>query len=403
MAKSSFGTNVYGPDTSFIEGVGNIASMFDPKTQAAAALSKAHADYYGNQGRLATANAIAAEDQNSALSENVLMAAGYTPMQIAAIRATRSKSVTDVFKGVNLNTGANILQDPNGNSRVGMTLLGQGAAASNPNYALTQEDADAVALRNSANRIAELQQTPRALGMGQTAYNLNPDGSTNTLLEAPINVGAGDTIIDRTSTGVNELFRSPVQSNTRGTDPIRHANAVTALQNRYRNNLLSSVSPLDATGMNYALLPDPAQANSITSYAIGLVQDGKVPAELALAESAKAHGVTLGLDSIDPNTKKFKNFRLPPPPAPVVAPVAPVTSNLSNTIVGGATANANAGDGESDTTDTTDTTDEADATAPETPTGMIRITNDAAGKAVWESLAPGTKYIAPDGKVLTKR
>lgn len=398
MAKSSFGTNVYGPDSSFIEGIGNIASMFDPKAQAAVALQKAHEDYYSNQGRLAAANAIGAESQNSALSTNNLIAAGYTPMQIAAMQGTRTKSMADVFRGVNLNNGANIIQDPNGNSRVGMTLLGQGAAASNPNFAFTPEDADAVAARNSANKIAELQQTPRVVGLGGTLVTPQADGSTTTNFEAPVSLPAGATLLDRNSTGVTELFRSPVQLRSSNTDNVRQGIAVTQLQNRYNSNLLRSVSPLDATGMNYALLPDPAQADSITSYAIKLVQDGKVPAEQALSESAKAHGVTLGLTAIDPDTKKFKNFHLPTPPV-VSNPIA--NAVVGRSMVGSASTPATP---PVDATDQTadETTDETDATAPETPTGIITITNDAAGRATWESLAPGTQFISPDGQTRIK-
>lgn len=392
MAKSSFGTSVYSPDTSFIEGVGNIASMFDPKAQAAAALQNAHREYYGNQSRLATANAIGAESQNSALSTNNLLAAGYTPMQVAAMQGTRTKSMADVFRGVNLNKGANILTEEYGDPRTALALMGQGSVSANPNFAWGDDAANEVAARNSANRIAELQQTPRALGMGQTAYNLSPDGSTNILLEAPINVGAGDTIIDRNSTGASELFRSPVQSSLRGTDPIRNANAVTQLQNRYYSNLLRSVSPLDDTKMNYKYIPDPAQINSITSYAIGLVQDGKVPSELALAESAKAHGVTLDLNSLDPATSKFKNFRLPTPPV--------VSSPIANAVTGGSSATALA---PTDTTDeTVDETMDITEPEPDSPTGLITITNDAAGKATWESLAPGTQFISPDGQIRIK-
>lgn len=397
MAKSSFGTNVYGPDSSFIEGIGNIASMFDPKAQAAAALQKAHQDYYGNQSRLATANAIAAEDQNNALSENALAAAGYTPIQIAAIRATRTKSVTDLFRGVNLNTGANIIQDPNGDKRVGMTLLGQGAAASNPNFAFTPEEADAVRLSNAFAK-------PINVNPNQDVVKINPDGSSNVLYQADRFLAPGHTAYSTTSTGLEPITTAPVPAGSgRTTDPIRHANAVRQLQNGYNNNLLRSVSPLDATGMNYALLPDPAQADSITSYAIGLVQDGKVPAERALYESAKAHGVTLNLTAIDPDTKKFRNFHLPVQPVATPVPATPpVTSNLSRTVVGSPGGAAATNDG--DPTDTEDATDAETETTDETtsPTGLIRITNDAAGRATWESLAPGTQFISPDGQTRIK-
>jgi len=376
MAKSSFGTNVYGPDTSFIEGVGNIASMFDPKAQATAALAKAHEDYYSNQARFAAAQAAGVEDQNNAYSPEALARAGYTPIQIAAIRAARSKSVADIFKGVNLNTGAGMITNSDPDiQRQGTILLGDAAAALNPNASFSDTGATAVSTRNTNNKIAETLATPRTYNLGDTAYNINPDGSTNILAEGDVRLRPGESIFERNSAGINTTptVTAPVPAGaySGSNNPLRSASDESRLEKEITNTLYVALGTPDPDHPR-AWLRQPSAENvrSLSARAIELIKNG-MPLNEAISQSAKDHGIELNQSSlVDAGDNKFtiKGFRPPSTLAGVVAPTAPTTSTNSNNTQ-----------------------------------GLIRITNDAAGRAAWESLPAGTKYVAPDGKVLTKK
>jgi hypothetical protein len=84
---------------------------------------KAQAAY--NQGR---ANLIA--DRRAALTTEALLKAGYTPRQIAAWQATQTDNMADAFKGIQTDTGTQMVAD--GQSPIaGAILLGQGSATSN--------------------------------------------------------------------------------------------------------------------------------------------------------------------------------------------------------------------------------------------------------------------------------
>lgn len=139
----------YGVDPAWGNVFGNIASLFDPKVAAEGAALQARTRNFDAETRYNTARAAGLEDQNNALSEKVLLAAGYTPEEIAAIRATRSNSVADVFRGTNFNRGRGLLNDPS-TVRKGALLLGEGAAATNANSAFDQATADKIRAEKEA-------------------------------------------------------------------------------------------------------------------------------------------------------------------------------------------------------------------------------------------------------------
>ena len=100
----------------------NVAGLFNPEAEAkgASVLSTAR---YNN------ARAAGIEDQNSALADTVLAAAGYTPQQIAGIRATRPSSYNDISQGVMRDAG--VVATNAGDYRKGLVFTGQGNALDN--------------------------------------------------------------------------------------------------------------------------------------------------------------------------------------------------------------------------------------------------------------------------------
>jgi hypothetical protein len=140
-------------DPAWATGISNIAALFDPKAQAEGAAMLARTKSFDADTRYNTARAAGVEDQNSALSDAVLAGAGYSPAEIAAIRATRPSSVNDIFKGRNTYRGGNAIEA--GNLVTGLALTDQGTAIK-----------------------------PAIEGQTQQKLLTNPDGSFNTNLAA---------------------------------------------------------------------------------------------------------------------------------------------------------------------------------------------------------------------------
>ncbi len=108
--------NVQG-DPYWAKATENIASMFDPRAEAQGAATLANTRYNN-------ARAAGVEDQNSALAEAVLAAAGYTPQQIAGIRATRPSGYNDISQGVTRDAGVAAINA--GDYRKGIALTNPG-------------------------------------------------------------------------------------------------------------------------------------------------------------------------------------------------------------------------------------------------------------------------------------
>jgi len=104
----------------------NIASLFDPKVEAEGATLRAKQAALAAEARYNTAKAAGVEDQNTALGIAVLEAAGYSPQEIAAIRAARPNSVQDIAHGQNTFRGRIALEK--GDVGTALPLLGQANA-----------------------------------------------------------------------------------------------------------------------------------------------------------------------------------------------------------------------------------------------------------------------------------
>jgi hypothetical protein len=100
----------------------NVAGMFNPEAEAKGATMLSTARYNN-------ARAAGQEDQNTALTEDALRKAGYSELEIAAMRAARDNSVASIFKGVNENRGREFVNA--GDYRKGLILTGQGNALDN--------------------------------------------------------------------------------------------------------------------------------------------------------------------------------------------------------------------------------------------------------------------------------
>ena len=123
-------TSVQG-DPYWAQATSNVAEMFNPKNAAQGASLLA-------QTRLNNAKAAGAEDQNDALTANALAAAGYSPMEVAAMRAARDNSVASIFRGINLNRGREALG--RGDLVASSVLTGQASALPEIQKAITIKD-----------------------------------------------------------------------------------------------------------------------------------------------------------------------------------------------------------------------------------------------------------------------
>ena len=97
----------------------NSVSMLDPRREAEGASLLART-------RLANAQAAGEEDQNDALTYASLKKAGYSDLEIGAMRAARDKSVASIFKGINYNRGREAVA---GGDLIGGAMLTDQASA----------------------------------------------------------------------------------------------------------------------------------------------------------------------------------------------------------------------------------------------------------------------------------
>ena len=321
MAKTSLGTSVYGPDPSYVEGLSNIASMFDPKAQAAGALSQAHTDYYGHQAALAdaqarlnAAKAAGVEDQNSTYAnDSALAAAGFSPWEILANRMARSSNPEQIAKArIAYNAGTDI-QSPNVDIQrrgaIGLNTPGSMGVSS----VFNADQADAIAARDTANKIAIAQGTPRGYGLGQTVGTVGPDGTFNELFNTPINVAPGDTIVQSTATGgAVPVYKSEVAGKT--SNPIRDANTEANLAKHVSNTFNAALGTVDpANPTVWKIQPNPENVRSMTGRTMELVKGG-MPLNDAISQSAAEHGVkSLNQKAIieDNGVVSIPGFKLP--------------------------------------------------------------------------------------------
>lgn len=109
----------------------NVVSMVNPRAEAEGASLLART-------RLHNAQAAGEEDQNDALTYASLKKAGYSDLEIGALRAARDKSVASIFKGINYNRGREAVAG--GDLVAGAMLTDQASAMPELQKAITIRD-----------------------------------------------------------------------------------------------------------------------------------------------------------------------------------------------------------------------------------------------------------------------
>lgn len=121
--------NVQG-DPYWAQATQNIAGLFNPKTAAQGSALLAQTKNYEAQAAHNQAKADLIADRRKALTTDALLKAGYTPRQVAAWQATQTDNMADAFKGIQIDTGTQMVVDGQ-RPIAGAILLGQGSATSN--------------------------------------------------------------------------------------------------------------------------------------------------------------------------------------------------------------------------------------------------------------------------------
>ena len=113
------------------QAISNVGSLFNPKAEAQGASILA-------QTRYRNAQAAGQEAQNEALTYEALKKAGYSDIEIGALRAARDNSVSSIFKGINTNRGRVAVE--RGDLAAGAMLTGQASAMPELQKALVIKD-----------------------------------------------------------------------------------------------------------------------------------------------------------------------------------------------------------------------------------------------------------------------
>jgi hypothetical protein len=171
-------------DPYWAQATSNIAGMFNPKAAAQGASLLA-------QTRLNNAKAAGAEDQNDALTEAALARAGYSPLEIAAMRAARDNSVASIFKGINLNRGREALG--RGDLVASSVLTGQASALPEIQKAITIKDYVTGADGKTDKGLAGAFLAGGGKNIDGNLLSWNKDG---TPILGPV-TGVGQSIIDK--------------------------------------------------------------------------------------------------------------------------------------------------------------------------------------------------------------
>lgn len=193
----------------------NVAGLFNPEAEAKGATMLSTARYNN-------ARAAGQEDQNTALGESALRAAGYSELEIAAMRAARDNSVASIFGGINANRGREALVK--GDSKLALPLLGQ--ASGYKNY---KEGELIDRLTTKADGTLNLDFAP-ALAAGVTTSGgvitqLGPDGKFKIIDTTP----AGKVDLNRVTTDTAESNAKIKLLGTRETNLGRLTDAQIAL------------------------------------------------------------------------------------------------------------------------------------------------------------------------------
>lgn len=167
-----------------------LASLFDPKVEAEGAALLARTKNFDSESRLNDQRAGLIGDRRAALgNDSALLAAGYTPRQIAAMRATQTDSMADLFGGVRADTGTQSLLG-GGDPRKAAILLNHSQALE-PDAAFNEIQAGnlrrekAAADRAKAVEVAQAAAKARAGAKGSGAAGANGDDKPNLMTFTP--------------------------------------------------------------------------------------------------------------------------------------------------------------------------------------------------------------------------
>jgi hypothetical protein len=153
-------------DPSIAAGLSNIGALFDPKAQAEGAALLARTRNFDAETEYNKERATQVGNRNRALANvKALVAAGFTPQQIAAMQVTGTDSMADLFGGVRTNLGTIEAQTPGGNMRKASVLLNFGAGVE-PDAAFSDPQADQIRNEKAAADLKKSTTTAQITAQG---------------------------------------------------------------------------------------------------------------------------------------------------------------------------------------------------------------------------------------------
>lgn len=439
----------------------NVASMFNPAAEAKGA-SLLAATRYNN------AKAAGVEDQNTALSDAVLAAAGLSPVERAAIRATRPNSSYDIHRGRNENRGGYFIEQ--GDLTKGLSLTHQASAIDDASKGiantkmLTKEDgtfnyelaaalaslkgiegnaftlspsgvpivgpitergkAYAGQVTNAANESAATVKNIEAkteiakeLGLkkGETEEErrlriANATGLDTDIADAVIKahdartrrtdaaIGNDKAKTDAAVNSTNTKAAASVEATKSGAaaKPLDTANKMATLRKNIDRTFDTAYAKRSADGKSWSLL-DPEEKRSIVDFATQMAADTDGDMVAAMAAAEAAHNVTgkstegetgMWFWKDKDGVLKLNGFKPAKYQKKSASPVADAVKEGAGAVKDPAAP-------------VIKTPDKAPVapTAPEVPPGTPVITSEAE----YNKLPVGTLYVAPNGKLLTKK
>lgn len=445
-------------DPAWTTGLDRLFSIFDPKTQAEGAAMLARTKNFDAETRYNAARAAGVEDQNAALTDEALARAGYSPMEIATLRATRSNSVSDVFKGRNLYRGGQAIES--GDLVTGLAQTDQGNAIKSAIEGQTQQKLLTLPDGSFNTNLAALLAggvenvggnmvylTPQGYKLGDLTaqgqlYNtqgVNDTSRTESQNELDkvrggVLVKTGDALADqRQAVGEAATTVAGAKAGTEGAkqgaitkgaeDKTRETDArikrINALIDNEKvktaaavaqgggvkgekatldlRNAIESVYAQDfseSTGNNSWEQVDPAQKKSLTDRALQYVLQGK-DVMSAMKQSEADHGITGSTVKGQKPSGLFNLFKSPDGKIKFQGFTAP--SPLAAAVSGGSAPATPAPAAPAPAPIPSTFTPPPAAPAPAASAEPVKITNDDAGKAAFARLPSGTPFIDPNG------
>lgn len=167
-------------DPYWAQAASNIAGLFDPKAQAEGGALQARTRNFDAEAKYNDARTGLIGDRRKALDPVALAAAGYTPRQVAAITATQTDRMSDLFSGVRIDAGTQELLRSGGDPRTAGILLNF-AKAGDKDFAATDARA------NELN--AQIAKNAESLQL------LKNSGALDISMRKPLEVSAGASVL----------------------------------------------------------------------------------------------------------------------------------------------------------------------------------------------------------------